>query len=294
MNLNSMTGFARADGEQNGVRWHWEVKSVNGKALEVRCRLPGGFEALEPQVRDLVGRHVRRGNCQVSLQVHREAASVGMRLNEAVLDQVIAAIQVVRQRIDSAPPAPEGILALRGVLEVAEPVDWLADESIQATMAASLSAALADLVLSRRAEGARLAVIVEAQVAAISRLTNEARETAARRPEAIRARIAEQVAKLLEASPALDRDRLHQEAVLLAAKVDVQEEIDRLSAHVEAAVQLLASAEPAGRKLDFLTQEFIREANTLCSKASDASLTAIGLNLKAVIDQMREQVQNIE
>ena len=289
-----MTGFARADGEHQGVRWHWEVKSVNGKVLDVRCRLPAGFESLEQQIRELVGRHVRRGNCQVSLQIHRDAAVGAMKVNEAVLDQVIAAIEMVCKRCASAPPTPEGILALRGVLEIAEPSEWLADEAMQATMTESLSAALTDLVASRRAEGTRLSSIIAAQVATISRLTNDARETASRRPEAIRMRIAEQVAKLVDASPALDPDRLHQEAVMLATRVDVQEEIDRLGAHVEAATQLLGSAEPAGRKLDFLTQEFIREANTLCSKASDPSLTAIGLDLKAVIDQMREQVQNIE
>lgn len=289
-----MTGFARADGEHQGMRWHWEVKSVNGKSLDVRCRLPAGFEGLEQQIRDLVGRHVRRGNCQVSLQIHRDVAAGGVRINDEVLGQVIAAVELVRKRCDSAPPSPEGILALKGVLEVSEPTEWLADEAAQAAMVVSLGTALSDLVASRRAEGARLSSVIAAQVASISRLTMDARDAAARRPEAIRVRIAEQVAKLVEASPALDPDRLHQEAVLLATRVDVQEEIDRLGAHVEAARQLLDSAEPAGRKLDFLTQEFIREANTLCSKASDPSLTAIGLDLKAVIDQMREQVQNIE
>jgi uncharacterized protein (TIGR00255 family) len=161
-------------------------------------------------------------------------------------------------------------------------------------MTASLSTAMVDLVVSRRAEGSRLSSIVAEQVAEISRLTDSARNAAARRPDAIRARIADQVAKLTDASPVLDPDRLHQEAIMLATRVDVQEEVDRLGAHVDAAGQLLSTGEPAGRKLDFLTQEFIREANTLCSKANDPSLTAIGLDLKAVIDQMREQVQNIE
>jgi uncharacterized protein (TIGR00255 family) len=289
-----MTGFARADGEHQGVRWHWEVKTVNGKALDVRCRLPSGFDGLEQQVRDLVGRHVRRGNCQVSLQIQRDTAAGGMRINEDVLDQVIAAIELVRTRCDTTPPTPEGILALRGVLEIAEPAEWLDDEEMRAAMTESLSTAMVDLVASRRAEGSRLSSIVADQVTEISRLTDSARNAAARRPDAIRARIADQVAKLTDASPALDPDRLHQEAVMLATRVDVQEEIDRLGAHVDAAGQLLNSGDPAGRKLDFLTQEFIREANTLCSKANDPSLTAIGLDLKAAIDQMREQVQNIE
>lgn len=294
MTLNSMTGFARADGEHQGVRWHWEVKTVNGKALDVRCRLPSGFDGLEQQIRDLVGRHVRRGSCQVSLQIQRDTAAGAMRINEDVLDQVIAAIELVRKRCDTTPPTPEGILALRGVLEIAEPAEWMDDDEMRAAMTESLSAAMVDLVASRRAEGARLSSIVADQVAEISRLTDSARTAAARRPDAIRARIADLVAKLTDASPALDPDRLHQEAVMLATRVDVQEEIDRLGAHVDAAGQLLDTGAPAGRKLDFLTQEFIREANTLCSKANDPSLTAIGLDLKAVIDQMREQVQNIE
>lgn len=294
MALSSMTGFARADGEHDDVRWHWEIKSVNGKALDLRFRLPPGFEQLEQQVRELVPRQIRRGNCQISLQVHRDASTAAVRINESVLEQLIEAAEAVGRRDGIEPATADGILALKGVVEMADASDQPADPALLEAMTASFAGALEQLAVFRESEGQRLAAVIEAQIAMIARLTQEADEAAARRPDAVRARLAEQVARLTEASPSLDPDRLHQEAVMIATRIDVQEEIDRLRAHVQAANELLSSKDPVGRKLDFLTQEFMREANTLCSKANDASLTAIGLELKAAIDQIREQVQNIE
>ena len=295
MPLTSMTGFARADGDLGDTRWHWEVRSVNGKALDVRVRMPNGFEGLEPDARAVVSKYVRRGNCQLSLQVTREQHTGEVRINEAALQSVIAAIESIAPQVDASRPSLDGILSIKGIVdiqEVEEPNEAVAERN--GAMLRDLESALSALREARKAEGARLAEIVAGQIEAVEGLTQQARDCPARSPEAVKARLKEQVERLLEQATSLDEDRLHQEAVLLAAKVDVQEEIDRLETHVAAARELLASDDAVGRRFEFLTQEFNREANTLCSKANAPDLTTIGLELKAVIDQMREQVQNIE
>jgi uncharacterized protein (TIGR00255 family) len=295
MSLLSMTGFARADGGDASVRWHWEIRSVNGRGLDVRCRLPQGFEAIEPVVRDRVAALVRRGNCQVNLQLAGSEARSRIAVNEAALAQVLAVVDRLKQRADLAAPHIDGLLALRGVLEDAEAREGAEEVAArQRAVLGALDDALQSLDAMRRAEGARLGAVLAEQIARIETLARSAEACPARAPEAIARRLAEQVARLLDNSFPLDRDRLHQEAMLLAAKADIQEELDRLFSHVEAARTLLSAPEPAGRRLEFLTQEFNREANTICSKANDHELTRIGLELKAVIDQMREQVQNIE
>ena len=201
----------------------------------------------------------------------------------------------LKGKIEAGPPTLDGLLAIKGVVEVAEPEETEEDrEALAAALLSSLEAALKDLVGARAEEGSKLHELLSGQISQIEDLTGQARQSPARTPEMIKARLADQVAKLLESSSALDPDRLHQEAVMLAAKADIQEEVDRLDAHVTAARDLLAGPGPHGRKLDFLTQEFNREANTLCSKANDTSVTTIGLEMKVVIDQMKEQVQNIE
>ena len=295
MPLTSMTGFARADGELGDTRWHWEVRSVNGKALDVRVRMPNGFEGLEPDARAVVSKYVRRGNCQLSLQVTREQHTGEVRINEAALQSVIAAIESIAPQVDASRPSLDGILSIKGIVDIQEaeePNEAIAERN--GAMLRDLESALSALREARKAEGARLAEIVAGQIEAVEGLTQQARDCPARSPEAVKARLKEQVERLLEQATSLDEDRLHQEAVLLAAKVDVQEEIDRLETHVAAARELLASDDAVGRRFEFLTQEFNREANTLCSKANAPDLTTIGLELKAVIDQMREQVQNIE
>jgi uncharacterized protein (TIGR00255 family) len=295
MPLSSMTGYASASGSHERLHWQWEIRSVNGKGLDVRLRLAPGFEALEVAVRDAVQRHLKRGNLQITLTCGRGSFDQHLVVNEEVLEQALSLAERLWQRLGGDPPRAESILALRGVLDIAAPED--SEETValrDGAMLRSLNEALSALLASRHGEGMRLAAVVADKIDRIESLTIAARDSPARTVEAIRARLAEQVARLVQASTSLDQDRLHQEAALLAARADIQEEIDRLLAHVEAARKLVGTTEPVGRQFDFLAQEFNREANTLCSKAPDRTLTAIGLELKTVIDQLREQVQNIE
>lgn len=295
MPLSSMTGFARSAGALHGLHWQWEVKSVNGKALDVRCRLPPGFEALEPALRAATARHLRRGNIQVNLTVSGLAAGETVVINREALDRVVTAAQALHERIGGEPPRADALLALRGVLEISQPeTDTAEIERRNQAMAASFEEAVMALDVARRAEGARLQAILEAQIGRIETLSHAARDCPARSAEAVKARLTEQVLRLMETGIAFDRDRLHQEAVLIAMRADIQEELDRLFSHVAAARALLAAPDALGRKFDFLAQEFNREANTLCSKAIDTALTQIGLDLKSIIDQLREQVQNLE
>jgi len=295
MTLHSMTGFARSDGETENCVWHWELRSVNGRSLDIRLRLPPGFDAIEKQVRALASKYLRRGNCQIGLNMKRIAAMGEIRVNEEVLRQVIAAMGKVSAAMETAPPAAEAVLALKGILEYAESeLDENEIKARNAAILASLEEALKGLDQMRAEEGKSLGQVIAAQLDEIENLTRRAEKSPARQSGAIKARLKEQVARLTQISSEFDEGRLHQEAALLAAKADIREELDRLYAHVEAARALLSAPEPVGRKLDFLTQEFNREANTLCSKSNDADLTGTGLEMKAVIDQIREQVQNLE
>ncbi len=296
MAMNSMTGFARSDGSDQDAAWHWELRSVNGRGLDIRLRLSAGYEALEPEIRAAAAKALFRGNCQLNLTVRRGNGNNGvMRINHQLLDQALAAMAVISERIETVRPSPESILAIKGVVEMAEPEPDEAETAGQRrAIMGSFTEALAGLAEMRRAEGAKLMQMLTGQLTEIEALTGAAENSPALQPEHIAARLKEQVSRLLGAGSEFDEARLHQEAALLAAKGDIREELDRLRAHVSAARKLLDLDEPVGRKLDFLTQEFNREANTLCSKSSDADLTGIGLKLKAVIDQMREQVQNIE
>ncbi len=295
MALSSMTGFARASGAVDGLHWQWEVKSVNAKALDVRCRLPSGFEALEPGVRAAVAEKLKRGSLQVMLSVSGASQPETLQLNEAVLEQLLGAAERLRARIGGEPPRADVILGMRGVFDVvSEDADEAAVQRRDAALMASFREVLAMLVQARREEGARLQTLLADQLLRIETLAVAVRDNPARTAPAIRLRLAEQVTRLMETGAAFDESRLHQEAVLIATRADVQEELDRLMSHVEGARSLISSSEAVGRELDFLAQEFNREANTICSKAMDKSLTRLGLELKSVIDQMREQVQNIE
>lgn len=290
-----MTGFSRASGASDGLFWQWEIKSVNGKALDVRCRLPTGFEALEPPLRGILNQAFKRGNLQVSLSVSGALTAETVRLNSAVLDQLVAAGELLRNRIGGEPLRADVLLSLRGVLDVTpKPEDDAEIEARNTAMLASLGEAVTSLAAARAEEGARLEAVVASQIRRIRELAAAARANPSRSIEATRSRLKEQVARLMDTGTSFDPDRLHQEAVLLATRADIEEELDRLQSHVEAAEALLASREAVGRKFDFLAQEFNREANTLCSKAADRTMTAIGLDLKTAIDQMREQIQNIE
>jgi uncharacterized protein (TIGR00255 family) len=290
-----MTGFARADGAGGGYRWTWELRSVNGKGLDVRLRLPPGFEQLEPAAREKIGAALTRGNVQASLTLQSDAGAARIRINEATLVEVVAAMRAVSRYIEAQPPTLDGILSIRGVLETVEGVDnEEARTALAASILADLDHSVRDLTADRVREGKAIAVVLTGRLGEIERLAAAAEASPARTPEAIRARLTEQVALLTGASPALDPDRLHQEAMLLATRADIREELDRLEAHVAAARALLAEEGAVGRRLDFLAQEFNREVNTLCSKSNDVGLTAIGLDLKAVVDQFREQIQNLE
>jgi uncharacterized protein (TIGR00255 family) len=290
-----MTGFARADGSNDACRWTWELRSVNGKALDIRLRLPPGFEHVEAPAREKLGGALARGNVQASLTTQDQPRAARIRINEAVLAEVVAAMRRLGETIPLQPPTVDGLLAIRGVVETAEIVETDEERlALAAAILADLDVALAALVTARQTEGKAIGAVLGARLDEIGKLVAAAEASPARTPEAIRARLAEQVAALLDASQRLDEDRLHQEAALLATRADIREELDRLTAHIAAARGLLGETAPVGRRLDFLAQEFNREVNTLCAKANDRSLTAIGLDLKAVVDQFREQIQNVE
>jgi uncharacterized protein (TIGR00255 family) len=295
MSLASMTGFARAQGATGTHAWAWELKSVNGKGLDLRLRLPPGWDGVEPAVRAATSRALARGNVTATLTLTREGVAPTVRVNEEALAAVIAAIGKIAKRVDAAPASLDGILGLKGVVEIVEAEESDAERgAAEAAVQKGFETTLADLVTARRSEGAALEQILRDRVTAIAKLVDQAEASPGRQPEAIRARLAEQVKALLDTDVKLDADRLHQEAALLAAKADVREEIDRLKTHVAAAREMLKNGGAVGRRLDFLAQEFNREANTLCAKANDGVLSAVGLELKAVVDQFREQVQNLE
>jgi len=295
MSLKSMTGFARTSGHCPPWGWAWELKAVNAKGLDVRLRLPPGFDAIEAEARAKITAKLSRGTVYATLSAQREAATPQVRVNEEVLASLIAALDKLPTSDKLRSASLDGLLNVRGVVEVTDASD---DESVLAATGkaalAGLDAALADMLQMRAREGAALQQVLSERVNRIATLTQSAEDCPGRQPDAVKARLQRSVEALTGASPALDPARLHQEALLLAAKADVREELDRLKAHVAAARELLASAQPAGRKLDFLAQEFAREANTLCSKSNDAALTSIGMELRVEIEQFREQVQNIE
>jgi uncharacterized protein (TIGR00255 family) len=295
MALSSMTGFARGHGVSGGYAWAWEIKSVNAKGLDLRLRLPPGWDAVEPPVRAKAAEALARGTVYANLAVERQGKSPVVRVNEDVLAAVLGTVKSLAGRVDAERPRLDGILAIKGVIEVVD-AEEAEDErrAVEAAVVAGFAAVLASLVENRRREGDALARILSGRLDEIATLIGRAEASAARRPDAVKHRIAEQVAALMDASDRFDPDRLHQEAVLIAAKADVREELDRLAAHVEQAQGMVTKGGAVGRRLDFLSQEFNRESNTLCAKANDLELTNIGLELKGVVEQFREQVQNLE
>lgn len=290
-----MTGFARAVGHDRALGWTWEVKSVNGRSLDIRFRLPLGFDRIEAAARSLVNQRLKRGSLSASLTLARAAGTAGWHINRDLIEQLLTLRKDFGGRISRSAPRLDALLAVRGVVEPLEELESEeATERRAAAIIATFEQALTALATARAAEGARLAVALGAQLDEIQRLTAEAEGIAALRPDALKARIREQLAALLEAEPSLPEERLAQELALLAIKADVREELDRLKAHLAAARELIAGGEAVGRRLDFLCQELNREVNTLCAKAAEVALTRVGLALKAVVDQLREQVQNIE
>jgi len=295
MNVQSMTGFARSQGERDGTAFAWELKSVNGKGLEVRLRLPPGLERLEQPVRQAIQKRFARGNFQAVLNVAANGSRQVPVVNEAFLTDIAGLAQRLVDQFGCRPASADGLLALRGVLDLPEASESNGETAaFDAALLASLDEGLASLETARREEGKALAALLSLHLDEIEMLTSRVERDPSREPDAIRARLAEQVRLLLDATPPLDESRLHMEAAFLATKADIREEIDRLKTHVGAARVLVAGDGPVGRKLDFLSQEFNRESNTLCSKSNAASITALGLELKAVVDRFREQVQNLE
>ncbi len=291
-----MTGYARIQGQDGTLAWSWEAKSVNGKGLELRFRLPAGYDFLELAARTVCKSASSGGNVSVSLTIDRSKKDAALVVNEAVLSHYV---EVATRWHESAPalamPSIDGLMALKGVLDVGE--EEISPELMEQRgkiLIASFEQTLHALAEMRAGEGRRLAEVLRAQLGDITSLVGQAEALATFEPSAVKERLRLQVSALLEAIPALSEERLAQEAALIAAKADIREELDRLKAHLAAAADLLASGEAVGRRLDFLCQEFNREANTLCSKVNDIELTRIGLALKAIIEQFREQVQNIE
>ena len=296
MTVSSMTGFARSEGQSNGCSWTWELKSVNAKGLDVRCRVPNGFENLEKAARDRVAKTFKRGNVTVNLTFSWIKGDAGFRVNPQVLEELLATLPEIRKQLpDAAPPSVDGLLALRGVIEpVEEELSDVARSALNSEILESFEPALAALLAMRDDEGARLSEALDTRLDEIAGLSGDAEKLAALQPDAIRERLKTQVETLLADISALSEDRLAQEAALLMTKADIREELDRLKAHEQAARELMGNGGAVGRKLDFLCQEFNREANTLCSKSQDVTLTRIGLDMKSAIEQFREQVQNIE
>jgi len=295
MALSSMTGFARSHGVNGLYAWAWELKSVNGKGLDLRLRMPVGWDAIEIAVRARAAEKLARGSLQASLTVERTGVQPAVRINTAVLEAVVAAAKQLARRIEASPPSLDGLLALKGVMEVGETEEGAEERrAAEAAVTAGFADAVGALVDMRRHEGVALGRVLTARLGEIKTLVERAEATPGRRPEAIRSRLAEQIAALLAQSERFDPDRLHQEAILIATKADVREELDRLVAHIAQAELLIGQGGPVGRRLDFLAQELNRESNTLCAKANDVELTNIGLELKASVEQFREQVQNVE
>jgi len=295
MSLISMTGFAEAPGAHDALRWRWEVKSVNGRGLDLRLRMPPGFDSVEPAARMLAGERLRRGNVQATLSIEPQEGARGLRVDPIALSAAVRIAREVAQETGLAPARIDGILALKGVIVQDEAIvlDAQGRAVRDAAILESLAYAFDALARARATEGAKLAHVLQGQVRDIANLTEDASRLAAAQPAALRDRLQTQIKDLLGAVP-ISEDRIAQEVALLAAKADVREELDRLKSHAQEALALIASGDGVGRKLDFLAQEFNREANTLCSKSSDIVLTRVGLALKAAIDQFREQAQNVE
>ena len=290
-----MTGFARGHGVAGTYAWSWELKSVNSKGLDLKLRLPPGWDAIEATVRARASEMLSRGSVFANLTVSREGVAPVARINEPVLAAVLATLKALSGKVDAAPPTLDGILSLKGVIEVSEAEESETERAAaEGAVVAGFTQALKGLAEMRRNEGDALGKILTGRLSEIGELAARAEATPGRKAEAIKARLAEKIAELLEDSQRFDPDRLHQEAVLLATKADIREELDRLTAHVAQGRKLISAGGPVGRKLDFLAQELNRESNTLCSKANDLELTNIGLELKAVVEQFREQVQNLE
>jgi uncharacterized protein (TIGR00255 family) len=295
MALSSMTGFARSHGASGPYAFEWELKSVNAKGFDLRMRLPPGWDDLEALAKKRASQVLSRGTVYANLNVKRTAAASTVRVNEEVLASIVKVAGTLAGKLDAVAPSIDGLLGIKGVIEVFEPEsDEAEDLSARQAATGAFEQALTDLVEMRRREGGSLGQILSQRMDEMEQLARKAEAAPGRKPEAIKARLAEQIATLLESSDRFDPDRLNQEALLMATKADIREELDRIASHIAQAREMIAKGGPVGRRLDFLAQEFNREVNTCCSKSNDVELTNIGLEMKNVVEQFREQVQNLE
>ena len=295
MALSSMTGFARSHGTSGPYSFEWELKSVNAKGFDLRMRLPPGWDEIETLARKHATELLSRGTVYANLTVKRGNALSTVRVNEDVLNSILRIAADLAGKIDAVAPSVDGLMAIKGVIEVVEPeADEAEEKAAKIAVASAFEEALAALVAMRQREGATLGEILTQRMHEIETLANKAEAAPGRKPEAIRARLAEQIAALLEASDGFDSDRLNQEALMMAAKADIREELDRIASHISQAREMIGKGGAVGRRLDFLAQEFNREVNTCCSKSNDIELTNTGLEMKNVVEQFREQVQNLE
>jgi uncharacterized protein (TIGR00255 family) len=293
--LSSMTGFARSHGTVGAFAFEWELKSVNAKGFDLRMRLPPGWDAIEVLARKRAAEGLARGTVYANLAVKRVNAAPLIRVNEDVLTSIMKVASDLSARFAASPPTVDGILAIKGVLEVAEQDDSADDrQAAETAVLAGFDEAMRSLIEMRHREGTTLGQILTQRLDEVAALSVRAESAPGRKPEAIKARLADQIAALLDSSERLDADRLHQEAVMIAARADIREELDRIASHIAQAREMLAKGGAVGRRLDFLAQEFNREVNTTCSKSNDLELTNVGLEMKNVVEQFREQVQNLE
>jgi uncharacterized protein (TIGR00255 family) len=295
MALSSMTGFARSHGASGPYAFEWELKSVNAKGFDLRLRLPQGWDELDAHAKKRASEVLARGTVYANLNVKRANAASAVRINEDVLAAVVKVASQLAGKIDAVAPSVDGLLGIKGVIDVVEPEsNEEEDKAAKLAAAKAFDEALDSLVAMRRREGTSLGQILTQRLGEIEVLAQRAEAAPGRKPEAVRARLAEQVAALLDTTDRFDADRLTQEALLIAAKADIREELDRIASHLAQARELIGKGGPIGRRLDFLAQEFHREVNTTCSKSNDLELTNTGLEMKSVVEQFREQVQNLE
>ena len=295
MALSSMTGFARSHGASGPYAFEWELKSVNAKGFDLRMRLPPGWDDLEALAKKRASQMLSRGTVYANLNVKRTTAASTIRVNEEVLASIVKVAGTLAGKLDAVAPSVDGLLGIKGVIEVVEPESNEAEDmAAKEAATAAFEQALTDLVEMRRREGVSLGQILSQRMDEMEQLATKAEAAPGRKPEAIKARLAEQIAALLESSDRFDSDRLNQEALLMATKADIREELDRIASHIAQTREMIARGGPIGRRLDFLAQEFNREVNTCCSKSNDVELTNIGLEMKNVVEQFREQVQNLE
>ena len=295
MALSSMTGFARSHGASGPYAFEWELKSVNAKGFDLRLRLPQGWDEVEALARKRAGELLSRGTIYANLNLKRASAASVVRVNEDVLGSIVKVAGTLAGKLDAVAPSIDGLLAIKGVIEIAQPEsDEAEDRAAKDAAVAAFDLALNDLVDMRRREGVSLGQVLWQRIDEIELLAGKAEAAPGRKADAVRARLAEQVAALLESSDRFDPDRLNQEALLIAAKADIREELDRIASHISQAREMIAKGGAVGRRLDFLAQEFHREVNTCCSKSNDIELTNTALEMKNVVEQFREQVQNLE